>query len=455
MSTTTTTNIATTTQRPADLSAEENFIKKHDGLDATPGYAVVVFEKLERGGAKFAKIVNSDERFKRFYGFWNSPEKYFGVAVNQSVLRYTFAAPVTLDDDIRQFTLIYHLTFRAVDPRKLAELQAQDPLRLLRNMIVETISRACKIRKFDMVKERFRELERLVLDSERARIIQYAETLGTQIISLELDRRLQDGDKRVDKKRIDVDTEKETLKLVNELDIVKDGLLKTKELKVAQTTTFVQRQKVELDHEVIKTRDEKQRERDHESQLHNLDHKYDVQSRELEKQRGLQDNVDELHRRDLRRKLEEAKTSAVSTTFMNVAANINTADGMLDGFGAVQQMTGALREDNGSLGDMALPPGARLGLPAKEDTFSSLLVSVLGEIPRWNYPDAQQRALRSGILHIVAEALLDEEADDTVLQQYVEKLNQLGSSLDPPLSQTQFRLLETFRNTETLRKLLG
>src|SRR5215470_7031727 len=106
MSTTTTTTtakpkIATTTTTPApepvNLSAQQNFVKLHTGLDAIPGYVVVVFEKLH-GGAKFVKLVT--ERFKRFYVPWNSPEKYYGVAVNQSVMRYTFEAPVTLDDDI-------------------------------------------------------------------------------------------------------------------------------------------------------------------------------------------------------------------------------------------------------------------------------------------------------------------------------------------------------------------
>src|SRR5690348_12582402 len=66
-----------------DLSEAQNLLKFHSGLDALPGYVVVVFEKLEHGGAKFAKIVNSDERFKRFFlPFLNSPEQYFAVAVN-------------------------------------------------------------------------------------------------------------------------------------------------------------------------------------------------------------------------------------------------------------------------------------------------------------------------------------------------------------------------------------
>src|ERR1044071_1578160 len=455
MSTTTTTtaqpNIATTTPGSVNLSAQQNFVKKHNGLDATPGYAVVVFEKFEHGGSRFAKIVN--DRFKRFYVPWNSPDKYYAIAVNESVLRHTFAAPVTLDDDIRKFTLIFHLTYRAADPRKLAE--SEDPLRLLCDLIVEVISRACKVRKFDMVKERFRELERMVLDSERPQIIQYAESIGTKIISLKLDRRLEEGDKEVDKTKIKIDNEKEKIKIAHDLDITKDEFAKKKELRVAESTNYVQIQKTQLDHDLLAVREERRREREDDLKLHDLDQTYDLKSRELKKQRDLQDDIDELHGRDQHRKLSEARNTAIGTTFHNVAANINTPDGLLDAFGAVQQMTAALREDNGSITTAALPSGARLGLPAKEETLGTLLLSVLGEIPRWNYPDAQQRGLRSSILHIIAEALLDDEANDTVLQQHVEKLNQLGSSLDPPLSQTQFRLLERFRDTESLRKFLG
>ena len=454
MSTTTTTNTANTTQTTIHLSEQQNLLKKHDGLDALPGYVVVVFEKLERGGARFAKIVNSDERFRRFFPFWTSPQKYFAIAVNQSVLRYTFASPVTLDDAIHQFTLIFNLTYRAVDARVLAGLHAQDPLNQLRKMIIEAISRSCKPRRWDMVKERFRELERLVLDSERGKIIQYAETLGIQIISLQLDKQLRDDDIKTDRKQYEAEDRKRGLRIEHGVKLTEHELSKAKELEFAKNTAYVDKKRFELENEVSKTKEDVRREREHENQFGDQDHEYKLRSLKLKNELDLQDDVDALHRRDQSRKLNEVKNKAIGDTFTNVAGGITTPDGMLEAFGAVQQMNRAL-EDNGSSATAGLPSAGRLGLPSKEETLTSLLISDLVEITRWNYPDAKQRALRSAILHIIAEALLDDQADDAVLQQFVEKLNELASNLHPSLSQTQFHLIDRYRDTESLRRSLG
>ena len=455
MSTPTTTNTANTTQMTIHLSEQQNLVKKHEGLDAVPGYVVVVFEKLERGGARFAKVVNSDERFKKFFPFWTSPQKYFGIAVNQSVLRYTFASPVTLDDAIHHFTLIFHLTYRAVDPRMLAQLHAQDPLNLLRKMIIEAISRSCKPRKWDMVKERFRELERLLLDSERGKIIQYAETLGIQVISLDLDKQLRNDDIKTDLKEAEAEDRKRGLKIEHGVKLTEHQLGKAEELEFAKNSAYVEKRRFELENEVSKTKDDVRRERDRENQFEDQDHDHKLKSQELKNQLDLQDNVDALHRRDQSRRLNEVKNKAIGDTFTNVSAGINTPDGMLEAFGAVQQMNRALLEDNGASATAALPSAGRLGLPSKEETLTSLLISDLVEITRWNYPDAKQRALRSAILHIIAEALLDDQADNAVLQKHVEKLNELASNLHPSLSQTQFHLIDRYRDAESLRRRLG
>src|SRR5689334_14766470 len=118
-------------KKPINLSKEQNLIKEPSGLDGMPGYVVVVFEKLKHGGARFSKTMDETQHFKNFLPLWGSLQNYFAVAVNASVLRYSFEVSVTLDDDIRQFALIFHLTYRAANPRALAEMQAQDPLGLL------------------------------------------------------------------------------------------------------------------------------------------------------------------------------------------------------------------------------------------------------------------------------------------------------------------------------------
>ena len=172
-----------------NLSKEQNLIKDHDGLDGLPGYVVVVFEKLDHG-TKFVTIVDSGERFKRFQlPFFSSPDKYFAVAVNESILSYSDSVQVTVDDDLHEFTLIFNLAFRASDPRVVAELR--DPLRQLTDMIAITIKRSCERQAREIIPQSFREFAQIVL-SGRPKLNKYAASLGIEIISLMLDRRLSE-----------------------------------------------------------------------------------------------------------------------------------------------------------------------------------------------------------------------------------------------------------------------
>ncbi len=431
---------------PINLSETQSLLRTHSGLDALPGYVVVVFEKLEHGGAKFAKLVNSDERFKRFFlPFISSPDEYFAVAVNQSVLSYQFEAAAKLDNDIREFTLIFNLTYRATDSRKLAELKSQDPLDRLTQKIANTIKRSCALRKWDMVKERFRELERIVLASDRPGLDQYAGSLGLEIISLELDRRLPAEAVVIEETRLKVDTS-----------IKKHELLKTEELEMARTTTSVEEQKNIFRDRAAHARQDELRKRDQKIELDSLNQKFDVEDRTLDRQIQLQDRLNLLHQEAQNRKLNEMKTDAIGTAIKNVGEGINTPAALQDGFNVAQEMSRQWRSDNGTALQNGLPGAAApLGLPAKEDALHSILVQGLGEIGSWHYPDAQQRALRSAILHIIAEALLSEDAEAEVMKKYADKLDQLGRDLHPPLTGTQFRLLKKFKDVEALRTLLG
>ena len=428
-----------------DLSLAQNLLRPHNGLDALPGYVVVVFEKLERGGARFSKIVNSDERFRRFFlPFFNSPDKFFGVAVNQSDLSYSFEAEGELDNDPRKFTLIFRLSFRAADPRVVAELNGQDPLKRLTDKIAQVIKRSCASRNWRMIKENFRQLEQIVLFDERPKLNKYAATLGLDIVSLELDRRLPPDAVVLDETKIKVETS-----------IKKSEILATEEVELARTATSVQEQRNQFQDRATQARQDELRKRDRKVQMEDLEQKFDVEGRTLDRQLQEQDKINALHHQQQMRDLAEKRNEAIGTAFMNVGRGINTPDGLRDGFNVAQDMSRALN------GEIALglgggsPAAAPLGLPAKEDTLSALLVQGLGEVAGWHYPDAQQRALRSAILHIIAEALLSDDADDAVLQQYVDKLNQLGRNLHPALSETQFRLLNKFRNVDALKNQLG
>src|SRR6185369_6675604 len=131
------------------LSYEQGLILNHTGLDGLPGYKVAVFEKLNQGGSRFHRLIEAGPFSKsRWSALFDSPQKYFAVAVNESVLKYSFDEPVILDDDVRQFKLTFHLTYRAADAQIVAELSGQDPLRRLCEKMAGAISRSCAQRKW-------------------------------------------------------------------------------------------------------------------------------------------------------------------------------------------------------------------------------------------------------------------------------------------------------------------
>jgi len=177
-------------RRPvANLTLEQQVAMEHPGLGSLPGYVLVVFEKRDQGGAVFSRLVSSGESFSSRFKipFRDLSQKYFAIAVNDSVLSCSFDHSIALNDGSEELTINFHLTYRVVDAKKVAETLEHDPLRQLRDEVVRVIGRNCAKRKAEMFRERFRDLERIVIDSESARLRPFAAELGFKIISIDLD----------------------------------------------------------------------------------------------------------------------------------------------------------------------------------------------------------------------------------------------------------------------------
>jgi hypothetical protein len=129
---------------------------------------------------------------------------------------------------------------------------------------------------------------------------------------------------------------------------------------------------------------------------------------------------------------------------------------LLEGAEAARQISQGMQTDiAGSSPTRTLPPDSEpLAIGSGEDRLSSLLVQGIREVDRWKYTFAQQQALRSALLHIVAEALLDDRADEKVLKEYANRLSELGKSFQPPLGRTQRLFLEKFLNFDELKDRL-
>lgn len=412
----------------ANLTHEQNVVKNHEGLDSLPGYVLVIFEKSPRGGAIFSRLVRSGERFPPGFRipFFDWAQKYFSIAVNDTVLSYTFDHTVTLDDGTEEFVLSFHLKYRVGDARRVAEIWAQDPLQQLRDEAARAIGRYCAKKKAEMFQKRFRELEQLATDPKSAHVVDlcaHATALGLKIISISLEAPLPDYRRKVIDQRNRAAAE------------------------IASSA---------IRHDVDRTRQRTSRAWAHEMSRENVEHKYALQELDLRRRIDLNGQLDEVHRAQQNRRLQEFKTDAVAQALTNVGANIHTPTDLLEGFEAARQISQGMQTDSaGSAAPGALPPGAeRLSIASGEDRLSSLLAQGLREIDRWKYTFAQQQALRSALLHMVAEALLDDHADEKVLKQYANQLSELGKNFQPPLGANQRLFLEKFQNFEELKNTL-
>lgn len=410
-----------------NLTYEQKVVRSHPGLDPVPGYVLAVFEKRGKGGAIFSRLVKSGERPPSIFRipFLDWSQRYLSIAVNDSVLNYEFSHVITLDDGTDEFVLTFHLSYRVADPKRVAEMWEQDPLRQLRDEIGRVIARNCGKRKAEMFRDRFRELERIVIDGESAKLRAYAGTLGLKIISIDLDKPpLPDYQREVIQKEKKRPWEKRSHEIEQDVDL---------------------------------TKQKASREWEHQREKDDVDHKFDVQRLELRRQLELNSELDEVHRAQLRRKLREIEADAIGQALTHVSAGIDTPDALREGFEVAREISGAIQSDNGtSPFPTGLPSGtsaARL-LDSGEDRLSSLLSLGMKEIDRWSCTFAQKQGLRSTLLHIVAEALLDDRADGTVLKQYANKLAEIGRGFQPPLNRNQRLFLDKFLNVDELKDQL-
>lgn len=407
------------TTKVPNLTFEQSLVREHNGIDALPGFKVVVFEKLKEGGERFLKVVNRDERFRSWpFDFWNSREKYFSFAVNESILNYTFEEQVTLDDDLRKFTLVLHLKYRAADFRKVAELARQDPLKRLTDEITQTLSRSCAQRKWDMIKDRFRDLERIIVNAERARLKQFAGAWGIEILEIGLDRRMPGWEKEVDMERIRTSNEKEKFWIKQELHNIKDQTI---------------------------------RERNHALRKGEIDEKYELRSRDLDRQIEISGKESDVHRAAQRERILDSRDEGIMTVIRKLAENTENPDDLREILELGSEINGLIQSGqlagsgNGQLGPMS-DKGL---LAAGDDKVASLLAQARKEIDQSKLTTAQKRKLTSNVMHLLAEAMLDDAADEALLESYSKKLSEQADSLQ--LSKAQSRALEVFTDYQQLR----
>ncbi|MFY9620635.1 MAG: hypothetical protein WAQ99_12570 [Pyrinomonadaceae bacterium] len=419
-------NTASAQRGAGNLTYEQRVVKGHEGLDSLPGYVLVVFEKRAKGGAIFSRLVRPGEVFPAGFRIpfldWSS-QKYFSVAVNNSVLKYSFEQLVTLDDGSDEFKLKFDLKYMVADPQKVAEGWEHDPLWKLQDEIARVITRNCARRKAEMFRSRFRELERIVVDSESGGLRAYAANLGFKIISIDLGKTFSEH---------------------------KRGVIKTREKAEADKATY------EIEERLRRAKERDARVWEHEKSEGDLDFEYDQRRRRLDRQIDLQERETTVRRAEQTWKLMDYQTEAVGQAMKHVGDGTHTAAEFREGYEVAREITMGMQADRET---RELPPGferKQIGDPAEsangENQLGSLLDRAIRQIEKWNCPRATKQELRSAIFHLVSEAMLDDHADEKVLKQYANKLSELGRQAQ--LSRGQRLFLEGFQNIDELKDKL-
>jgi hypothetical protein len=268
-----------------------------------------------------------------------------------------------------------------------------------------------------MIERHFRDLELLALKAEQPKLQQTAANLGLEIVNIELDSQLPDEFVAVDRHIFETDTK---IKIMG------------------------------LDHKVSQAAAAT----DYESRRNKLDHDYSLRHHGLTKKIEIQEDEFRVHRAEQYQQLLDQLDAAIGTALNGVGEQINTPAGLLDAFEALRNIHAVIKSDQGSLAAQAgllagTGPTTVQLLGAGEDKVAGLLNQVFKEIAQLKLTSAQKRGLTSNILHLTAEAMLDDAADEEVLKKYGEKLSELASSLS--LTKMQYRELRRFLDYEQLR----
>lgn len=126
-----------------NLTFEEGLLKER-AAEPLEGHHVAVFERIGRSGERFHTLLPPGTPLKAgLLGWLRSREGYFGIAVDAAAeLHLDFREHVVLSDDAaHRFDLLADLYYAAADPRLLASHRNRDPLRQLRERVRQVAAR--------------------------------------------------------------------------------------------------------------------------------------------------------------------------------------------------------------------------------------------------------------------------------------------------------------------------
>lgn len=372
-----------------NLTIDKGVIKKdHNGLAPLEGYHVVIYEKLDGGGAEYLDVLEPGDRFRRSKILWPkfiwSERNYFAIAVSMSPdLLHQFKERFRLDDQIHEFDLDVDLHYRVTDSTRIANARDADPLRQLCDRIIREIRRLIVQQAWEKIRDAFRTVEQEVVSRAEKIIRDPATALGFAVQSIALHLQLLEQDIQGERARA-VEAAKR-----------------------------------------IRLSEEQETQR---------------QMSQFERGEKLGDAI------------TNGSATAIQNVGQNIDTPSELMEGVRVGqelSSALGRTTG--HANQGYSGTLPLGRTERPAVLGRGKSWLESLMGTLADIDEWDYPVDQRRALISAILHLVAELARDNDANIEQLERYANDIFIMARAFDPPLSAGQNRLVASFKNYAQLR----
>ncbi|HEY6249196.1 MAG TPA: hypothetical protein VI685_04505 [Candidatus Angelobacter sp.] len=368
-----------------NLTQEQKAVsEERKGTGLKPGHDLVVFEILDHG-MQLVRVVKEGEKFKvrrkGWLGWFGSVREYASYAVNNnSNLRFRFTQRFDHMSASHYFDLSFMVRYRVSDPAEIVKKLGDDPLRMLREEIKAVLGGAVARWRWNEIVEsklnnNFSVLaDRVTQGSNFERLERFAAEVGIELQSVETVLNL---------------TSEDAAPIVAETDLER----KERIAKVEQ-----QRKQAEISREYELT----------------------FPKQILDKQNVV--NEKELNRLRLQGELETTGFRAMGKAIQQIADETRTPDGLQRGVEIITRtfQGAAAGADGGSTGQLT---GSSAGIPALgsgSDNGQGLGVVLAEALRRFGLRKEHpaDRQLLSGVLHWVAENYRGKEADDKLLNDY-------------------------------------
>jgi hypothetical protein len=422
----------------SNLTISENLVREVP-LAPIPGHALVVYKRIN-GGRTFQAELSPEEQFKEEKTSWwkrylSDPPSYTAYAVNlNEQLKLKFSRRILLQNQIDGFDLIFRLKYRISSPRKVVERISEDPLSNLQNEIIDIVADVFSNAEWDAIRDRFNPIADDALAITRDEIDALAAHWGFTIETLKLERQLPEPELQiglikkektgeVERHRIEAEAEKKRREIEHQKALHQAGL--DHEGTLYNVGLEQKRQEVQHGHTL------RQEKLDYERKQKELEYQNSLHGQELENRlaKMLQENL--LSDNDLMRKIRTGGADAAVEALKNIAGETTSPRQLEEALNVLQRLAlkqpsgGARMADMQVLGAMKAPAAllsaqnGELGVLPK---VAELLMITFQVVEGVSYTAAEKTRLLSALMHLAAEAMLGEEADEEKLKVHQKNL---------------------------------